>query len=296
MAAPTIRDVVEADLDWCADLKSAWDPIFTWAEWRRAYAGEMAPIETLRIAVDGDERLGVAAIIRPMDVPYPQVDVHVAPEHQGRGVGSALFAELRPLLEGRTCGAAMVDRDQRALGVAQQWGFEVISHGIDSRLGLAPGGPAPDVPAGTRLRVIPAREVEAQGVALDAMIAAAGDYPEAELLGYATTNAGLMAAAPDLLWFVLEDDEGPVAASGALPRRDEDWYVMFSVTAPRARGRGLARAAKEQLHHWAAEHGARGVRTTNDVSNARIRALNASMGYVPIGGDVRLLRRAPTLG
>jgi GNAT superfamily N-acetyltransferase len=293
MATPVIRDLVATDLDWCADLKSAWDQIFTRDEWRRAFSGEIAPIEVIRVAVDGDERLGVAAIIHPINVPYPQCDVHVAPQHQGRGVGSALFAELRPLLEHRTCGAGMVDKDPRAVAVAQAWGFEVISHGIDSRLALAPGGPAPAVPDGTLLRVVAAAEVAADGVDLDGMIAQAGDYPEAELLGYATTNAGLMAAAPDLLWFLLEDDQGLLAASGAVPRPEGDWYVMFSVTAPRARGRGLARAAKEQLHHWAAEHGAPGVQTTNDVSNARIRALNASMGYVPISGDVRLLRRPP---
>lgn len=290
---PVIRDVEEADLDWCADLKRAWDPILTWAEWRRAYSGEMMPIEVSRIAVDGDERLGVAAVIQPIDTQHPQVDVHVAAAHQGRGVGSALFAQVRPLVDHRICAGAMLDRDSRALRVVQHWGFEVVSHGIDSRLPLQPAGSEPDLPAGTRLRVIAAADVAAAGLDLDGMFAAAGDYPEVELLGYATTNAGLMAMAPEMVWFVLEDDAGPLAATSVSPKPDEDWYVMFSATAPRARGRGLARAVKEQMHHWAAQRGAPGVRTTNDASNERIRRLNASMGYVPVGGDIRLLRRPP---
>jgi GNAT superfamily N-acetyltransferase len=289
--APVIRELEEADLDWCAALKRAWDPILTWAEWRRAFAGDMMPIEASRIAVDGDERLGVAVVVNPIDTAHPQADVHVAPEHQGRGVGAALFAQVRPLIERRTCAGAMIDRDQRALEVAQHWGFEVVSHGIDSRLPLRRDAPEPALPSGTRLRVIAAADVGATGLDLDGMFAAAGDYPEAELLGYATTNAGLMAMAPEMVWFVLEDDAGPLAATSVSPKPEEDWYVMFSATAPRARGRGLARAVKEHMHHWAATHGAPGVRTTNDVANERIRRLNAALGYVPVGGDIRLLRR-----
>ena len=97
--------------------------------------------------------------------------------------------------------------------------------------------------------------------------------------------------APDLVWLLLVDADGIVAGSSLMPHVDGPWFIGFTGTAPRARGRGLARAAKQAAHRYAFDSGARAIRTTNEERNERMRALNASMGYAKVSGDLRLIRR-----
>jgi hypothetical protein len=53
---------------------------------------------------------------------------------------------------------------------------------------------------------------------------------------------------------------------------------------------------KQAAHRHAFEAGARAVRTTNEERNERMRTLNASMGYVKVAGDLRLVRRVDGTG
>jgi GNAT superfamily N-acetyltransferase len=66
----------------------------------------------------------------------------------------------------------------------------------------------------------------------------------------------------------------------------------FTATLPEFRGRGLALAAKVASLRWAAANAITQVSTANDDTNAPMLAINARLGYAPIG---RLLTMRRTL-
>ena len=57
----------------------------------------------------------------------------------------------------------------------------------------------------------------------------------------------------------------------------------FTATLPQFRGRGLALAAKIATMRWAAANGITRVSTANDDTNAPMLAINARLGYEPLG-------------
>ena len=134
-------------------------------------------------------------------------------------------------------------------------------------------------------------DVAASGLDVDGFLAEVGDFPEVEIYGSRLTNEILLQMAPDLVWVLLVDADGVLAGSSLMPTGEGPWFIGFTGSAPRARGRGLARAAKQAAHRYAFDAGARAVRTTNEERNERMRALNASMGYVKVSGDLRLIRQ-----
>jgi RimJ/RimL family protein N-acetyltransferase len=67
--------------------------------------------------------------------------------------------------------------------------------------------------------------------------------------------------------------------------------VGYTGVDPAFRGRGLARLAKEHLHHRAALLGVRRLYTDNEENNAGIRRVNKALGYVPEYGLFRMRKR-----
>jgi RimJ/RimL family protein N-acetyltransferase len=57
----------------------------------------------------------------------------------------------------------------------------------------------------------------------------------------------------------------------------------FTATLPQFRGRGFALAAKIATMRWAAANGIARVSTANDDTNAPMLAINARLGYKPLG-------------
>jgi len=57
----------------------------------------------------------------------------------------------------------------------------------------------------------------------------------------------------------------------------------FTATMPQFRGRGFALAAKIATMRWAAANGISRVSTANDDTNAPMLAINARLGYEPLG-------------
>jgi RimJ/RimL family protein N-acetyltransferase len=57
----------------------------------------------------------------------------------------------------------------------------------------------------------------------------------------------------------------------------------FTATLPQFRGRGFALAAKIATIRWAAANGITRVSTANDDTNAPMLAINARLGYEPLG-------------
>lgn len=286
-----IRDFTDDDIDWAADLLHEWDPGLPREAWRRIVTGETAPVRRAIVVEVGGARVGLGGVSDPAGLPYPLINVVVEPDHRGRGIGAAMYAHLLPLIADADAGAGLPDHDEHSLAVARHWGFEVLGHGIDSVLTLDVRPPDPLLPDGVEERIVAGADVAASGLDVDAFLAQVGDFPEAQIYGTQTTNAILLQMSPDLVWLLLVDAEGIVAGSSLMPTAVGPWFIGFTGSAPRARGRGLARAAKQSAHRHAFDSGARAIRTTNEERNERMRALNASMGYAKVSGDLRLIRR-----
>jgi GNAT superfamily N-acetyltransferase len=287
----TVRDMADDDIEWATAFLLAWEPSLPVEAWRRIVAGEAAPMLRAIVAEAAGERIGWGGVNAPEGLAYPLVSVLVDQEHRGQGVGSTMFAELLPLIEGADAGSGMPDHDEGSLAIARHWGFEVLGHGIDSVLELAGPVPAPQLPEGVEARVLAGADVPASGLDVDAFLAQVGDFPESEIYGSRLTNEILLHMAPDLVWILLVDAYGVLAGSSLMPTEAGPWHIGFTGSLPRARGRGLARAVKDLVHGYAYDAGAPAVRTTNEERNERIRALNASMGYVKASGDLRLIRK-----
>lgn len=287
----TIRDFTDDDIDWAVGLLLDWDPGLPPESWRRIVTAEAAPILRAIVAELDGERIGFGGVNVPEGLPYPLISVRVAEEHRGRGLGTRMFAELLPLVDRADAGAGMPDHDEHSLAIARHWGFEVLGHGIDSVLDLSEPPPSPDLPAGVEVRIVTGADAEASGVEVDSFLAQVGDFPESEIYGSRLTNAILLQMAPDLVWVLVVDDDGILAGCSLMPTVEGPWFIGFTGSAPRARGQGLARAVKRIAHRYAFDAGARAVRTTNEERNERMRTLNAALGYVPVAGDLRLIRR-----
>lgn len=291
-----IRDVTIDDVDWAVGFLHDWDPGVPREVWHRVVTGEAAPMRRAIVAEEAGERIGFGGVNEPEGLPYPFISVLVHPGHRGRRIGTAMFAELLPLVDQADAGSGMPDHDEHSLAIARHWGFEMLGHGIDSVLDLGDPQPAPDLPASLDVRIVRGADASAAGLGLDAFLAEVGDFPEVEIYGSRMTNDILLQMAPDLVWVLIVDSDGVLAGCSLMPTGEGPWFIGFTGSSPRGRGRGLARAAKQVAHRYAFDAGARAVRTTNEERNERMRALNASMGYVKVGGDLRLVRRVNGTG
>ena len=81
---------------------------------------------------------------------------------------------------------------------------------------------------------------------------------------------------------------------GAVAPVDGIGGVGYTGVVPAHRGRGLARLAKQHVHHQAAALGAARMYTDNEENNHGIRRLNQALGYVPLYGVHRLRKRLDT--
>jgi GNAT superfamily N-acetyltransferase len=288
----TIRDFTEADLDWAVDLLVEWDPAAPADAYRRVLTGEAATMTRCRVAQDGDERRGLAAIVEFEGVWRPMVSVVVERGHRGAGIGSLLMADTIPHVTATEAASGMPDDDEVSLGIAQHWGFEVLGHGVESVVDLADRPPMPDLPADVRLLTLSAADLpDDVATALEAFLDEVGDYPEGAIYGNTVSNEAVLQMAPEAIWLMVTDQAGVLAGTAVDPREGGEWYVLFTASAPRGRGRGLARAVKQAGHRLAYDQGARAMRTTNEARNMPMRALNEAMGYRRVSGDLRLVRQ-----
>ena len=288
----TIRDFTDADLEWAVDLLVDWGPAMPADAYRRVLAGEAATMARCRVAELAGTRCGLAAIVEFEGMPRPMVSVVVDRRHRGAGVGSRLMADLDPHVSADEAAAGMPDDDEASLSIARHWGFEVLGHGVESVIDLAERPLAPELPAGVRLLEAQASNLPPDvASALEAFLGQVGDYPEAAIYGNTLSNEVVRQMTPEAIWLLTVDGEGVLAGTALDPRDGGEWYVLFTASAPRARGRGLARAVKQAAHRQAYDAGARAVRTTNEDRNAPMRALNEAMGYRRVSGDLRLVRR-----
>jgi len=210
----------------------------------------------------------------------------VRPERRGRGLGEALYREVREYLRARGAWRlrTWVDGDPDGTRFLERRdfacrGFDVVS-ALDLRTAELPEPSAPVVPLGAvRDRIDDLYAICAAGE-----IDMSGEEPETELdlASWKLDDFG----APDLSdegSFVALADARPVSLAFLTvdpPRRLA--YNLMTSTLPEFRRQGLGLAVKAAAARWAAANGFERILTENESGNAGMRAINDRLGYRPL--------------
>ena len=240
-----------------------------------------------------DRLLGWGMTGRPAHVPRDraQLRVVVAREHEGRGVGAALYQSLARRLppEATMARVSVEDDDERSHAVALHWGFRAAAHTITSELALALL-PVPDPPEDVILDEAPDL-VFADRPQVESMLLTSQTNPEAA--------AGLLVDL-DGMAATVTDAEQPVCVVARVHGRPAAitfgsvahgcLHILYSGVDPALRGRGLMKLVKQQAHLVARDLGATVSRTTNAEDNSGIRRVNAELGYTVVGGTLGLVK------
>ena len=219
--------------------------------------------------------------------------VSVRPEQRGRGIGSALY-ELG-LAHARSLGAEQLvssfHESHAGVAFAEQRGFTQVRAETESSLDprLVVEHPAPSVDLQPLTAVDPRLAYEVDMEATEDMPAteqfegmAYEEWEDHVLRHPLFTPAGSFLALVD----------GDAAAVSLLTADTESGRAMSMFTGTRRayRGRGLALAVKLASIHWAAASGITRLLTYNDATNAPMLAVNARLGYEPLGRRVEYLK------
>ena len=241
-----------------------------------------------------DDRVAAAGHLRaPENVEFEVALVVTDSAARGRGLGSAMWSELRRRLsrDVRQVMTMVRDDDPHSLEIARHWGFEQFQHEIPSALDLGQTS-TPLQPAGVTLSLRTDFTAAAADPELAAAYADCDDSPEAQtgqISGW-TSFLGLAGDVPGIV-VVARDENGPVVGLAAANQSgDGSWVVAFTGVRPQFRRRGIGRAMKLRLHHELAGRGVTRVVTANEAHNRPIRMLNSTLGYVAAPGGIRLRR------
>lgn len=220
---------------------------------------------------------------------WAMVQVFVAAQHQGSGVGSRLHAALLDLVpEGTTTLRALVrEEDPRTHAITAHWGYQLVQRSIVSRLRLV------DLPH----PVLPESVTIAEGLdvpdpdAVDAMLQASQTNPEAaDHMIRLDEVRRTLDSIPHPLALVARVGGVPAGIIyGGVP--DGTMLVLYAGVDPTFRGRGLARLLKQQAHLDAIPRGGTQVLTQNEEHNTGIRRINAELGFEQLYVEHRLARR-----
>ena len=206
--------------------------------------------------------------------------------HRRRGIGTALLERLVRHLDEleATTWTTMIFENDAGIAFAHGHGFRderaAIASGVDPR--------TVELPLPEGVAVVPARELGPEVVfeidsagALDEPTpnppapmpfaewrAEFWDEPSFTADGSFVAVAGGTAAAIALMFIAPEFGRATNA---------------FTATLPQFRGRGFALAAKIAALRWAAANGITRVSTVNDDANVPMLAINARLGYEPLG-------------
>ncbi|MFE7414780.1 GNAT family N-acetyltransferase [Streptomyces laurentii] len=245
--------------------------------------------------------VGSAEVALAHESPEPGdglVNVHVHPEHTGRGAGTLLLRTAEEHLA--RAGARRIyswvldDRPSRAF--AERHGYEGRRSAYFLRLDLATAElpPLQDLPAGVELRTAADFAADPRPLfELDALTTAdePGDVA-ADLTDYAhwlATTWRHPLQAHELTMVALADGR-PVAFSAALTDGLGRYGSGMTGTAPGFRGRGLAKLVKNASLHRARAAGCTEAFTGNDTQNAPMLAVNRWFGYEIRAREVRHVR------
>ena len=207
----------------------------------------------------------------------------VLPPFRRRGIGTALLRALAAHAESVGHGEAgsLVD-DDGSLAFAERFGFRETGRQVEQVREIGDREPAPTPPDGVRLVSVAERPELRLRTYHELALQAFEDMPtpsrvtitpeqwEREWVTW--VEGSFVALAGDELVGcagLIRDEDRPDRAENSLTAVRRDW-----------RGRGVARALKEQTIAWAAENGLREIYTWTQTGNENMRAVNERLGYV----------------
>jgi GNAT superfamily N-acetyltransferase len=292
-----IREIREDELDrWVAAAKAALDEVDTaegYLDWKRQ-ARETIWLLASENGRDVGTGIGVGGWHSPEGV--ARAEVRVVGDARGRGVGSALLAELSVWARGLGYGELMggvKEVDAESLAWAGRRGFVEVGRNSMLVLDLT-AIEAPPVEAPDGIEIV--SWVERPGVERGMYEVARQAYPdvpgeeEAEIAPFEEWLSMDMQGASDrqeATFLALADGEVVAYAKLALSMARPTVAMHDMTGVLRAwRGRGIARALKAAEIAWAKESGFERLETQNEERNEPIRRLNERFGYVVTPGTV----------
>ena len=294
---PEIREVNEDELDrWVAAMRTGLDEADTaegYLDWKRQ-ARETAWLLATEAGVDVGAAIGIGGWHAPEGVARGEVRVAVAA--RGRGIGSALLAELSAWARGLRYAELMgpvKELDTESLAWTQKRGFAEVGRNSILALDLRTvDAPAVVVPEGIELVTWAERPDAAAGmyeVAREAYPDVPGEE-DAEIEPFEQWLSMDMQGAgdrPEATFVALAGDEVVAYAKLALSRA-RPTVAMHDITGVKRawRGRGIAGALKATEIAWAKANGFERLETQNEERNEPIRRLNQRHGYVVEPGSV----------
>jgi GNAT superfamily N-acetyltransferase len=224
--------------------------------------------------------------------------VRVLPEHRRRGIGAALFEAVRAHVVSLAAPVVLAQFDESRDGVrfASARGFAEARAEVWSVLDPRTVADRPDA----SVELVPARDLDPRDLhRVDEE--ATRDMPSHDAIESIDYEEWL-----GFVWrypFFSKDGsfgavvDGELAAVSFLLADPAQGRAinMFTGTASRFRGRGLALAVKLASTHWAAAQGITQIATTNDETNAPMLAVNRRLGYRAAGRRVEYVAETSTL-
>jgi GNAT superfamily N-acetyltransferase len=255
-------------------------------DWRRQ-TEDMAWV--VAVADGGDCGAGIGLVGWHLPPRTAIVEAWTLPEARGRGIGTALYAELVRWSSERGCLAvqtAVAEDDAASLAWTGRRGFRET--GRNSRLVLdleSIEAPALDQPEGIEIATWAERPGIERGL-YEVYVEAAPDVPgeeDSELPSFETWLANDMQGLsdrPEAVFVALAANEVVGYGKLAIPHAWTGDAFHDLIGVKRAwRGRGIAGALKRTQIAWAKEQGYRRLITQNEERNEPIRRLNTRHGY-----------------
>jgi GNAT superfamily N-acetyltransferase len=232
------------------------------------------------------------------------VEIGVADDHRGRGIGSELYRRLSAHVARMGKTALHVPASEarpEAIAWLARRGFVEYERSRAVALDLATATVRPvAAPAGVEITTLAARPdlLERLYAVADATLQDIPGPDEPHRAGTLEEWAAYLDAPQvrrEAIFLALADGEVAGWARLGFPVAVPTmaWHDMTGVLRP-FRGRGIAGALKRAQIAWAAENGIRTLETENDVENAPMRAVNAALGYQPQPDQI--IMRGPLAG
>lgn len=230
--------------------------------------------------------------------------VRVHPEWQGRGIGSAMQADLTGFIrtqDGTMYSGELRDNDADALRWLQRRGGQIDRHLFESTLDLHTlaesqfAGVIERVTAtGIRFLTLADEPGEENLRRLYNLVSrTVFDIPgwdTASFEPFADWRKPLeeQGSKPDLQWLALDGDRCVGTTALELREASGTMYTFHTSVDREYRGRGIALALKLLSVQTARRYGATLMRTHNDETNAPMLAINRKLGYQPEPGVYRV--------
>ena len=263
-------------------------------------AWEQASIATVDFLadVDGATAGSAAAGIATSRPKLCMTFITVLPHRRRRSVGAGLFEAVSAWADDhdvRELETAVESDDEESLGFALRRGFH--EHAREAGLELALLGldpPAVDPPPGIEIVTLADRPELARG-AYDVGSEALPDVPGSEDWTPPPFEQFLATHLRGLAVFLAVAD-GEVVGYAKLHARPDGRAATHGMTSVKRtwRGHGIAKSLKRAEIAWAQANGIERLAATNEERSAAMQHINASLGYRPAPGRVRLRGPATT--